>query len=168
MLNRMSIPQTCGTADLALLLGVTERRVTQLTTMGVLKKEARGAFDTVNSVHAFVAWREATIAKQHGLGAYGVARASVYQERAKKMRLEREELEGSLARLSDVQDTWVRLVTITKTQFLGLPTKAAPLLVNLKTPMQAQAILDPMVHEVLENLSETEVVAERGKRRGHI
>src|ERR1700738_39838 len=88
-----------------------------------------------------VAWRESTIAKQHGLGAYGVARASVYQERAKKMRLEREELEGSLARLSDVQDTWVRLVTITKTQFLGLPTKAAPLLVNLRTPMQAQAIL---------------------------
>jgi hypothetical protein len=166
--RHMAIPKTCGTSDLSLLLGVTERRITQLVKQGVLQRQARGAFDTISSVHAFVAHRESIITKEHGIGAYGRARAAVYQERARIMRLKREQLEGSLAELSAVERTWTQLVTITKNGFLGLPTKSAPLLVNLKTPMQAQAILTPMVNEILQNLSETEVVAEKphhGRRR---
>ena len=126
-----------------------------------MKKEERDTFDTASSVQAFIGWRETVLAKQYGLGDYGKARAEVYQERARKMKLEREQLEGSLAPLSDTKVAWSRIVVLVRNQFMGLPTKSAPLLVNLKTPMQAQAILTPMVNEILQNLSETEVVADR-------
>ena len=74
-LAAMAIPAKCGTDDLAALLGVTVRRVTQLVEKKVLLGEARGSFDTCDSVHRFVAHRETVVAKEHGLGAYGRARA---------------------------------------------------------------------------------------------
>jgi hypothetical protein len=54
-----------------------------------------------------------------------------------------------------------KIVTVVKNGFLGLPVKSAPLLVNLKTPMQAQAILTPLVNEILQNIASTPIVADR-------
>ena len=48
-------------------------------------REARGLFDICDSVHRFVAHREAVVAQEHGVGAYGKARADVYVERARMM-----------------------------------------------------------------------------------
>jgi putative ABC transport system substrate-binding protein len=67
----MAIPAKCGTDDLATLLGISVRRVTQLVEKKVLLGEARGSFDTCDSVHRFVAHRETVVAKEHRLGAYG-------------------------------------------------------------------------------------------------
>ena len=50
----MAIPAKCGTDDLAALLGVTVRRVTQLVEKKVLLGEARGSFDTCDSVQGLL------------------------------------------------------------------------------------------------------------------
>jgi hypothetical protein len=64
-----------GTDDLATLLGISVRRVTQLVEKKVLLREARGTFDVCDSVHRFIAHRETVVAQEHGVGAYGKARA---------------------------------------------------------------------------------------------
>ena len=79
----MAIPAKCGTDDLATLLGISVRRVTQLVEKKVLLREARGTFDVCDSVHRFIAHRETVVAQEHGVGAYGKARADVYVERAR-------------------------------------------------------------------------------------
>ena len=140
-----------------MLLGITVRRVTQLVAKKVLVREARGLFDTLDSVHKFIAWRETVVAQEHGVGAYGKARAEVYVERAKMMRLQREKLEGALIPFEDVTETWIRAAAGIRAAFLALPTKAAIFLVNLKHPGQAQAVLTPMVHEILTDIATVEI-----------
>jgi hypothetical protein len=65
----MTIPRRCGRDDLSLLLGVSPRRVSQLVQQKVLQQETRGLFNTHDSVHKFIAWREGVIAKVHGVSA---------------------------------------------------------------------------------------------------
>ena len=78
----MTLPQKVSTTVLAVLLGITERAVTKLANQGVLRREARGCYDLADSVQAYIAHREAVAAAQHGMGAYGKARAELTLERA--------------------------------------------------------------------------------------
>ena len=82
MVAAMTIQAKCGRNDLSLLLGITPRRVTQLVDKKILLQEARGTFDICDSVHRFIAWRETIVAQEHGVGAYGKARAQLYLEKA--------------------------------------------------------------------------------------
>ena len=161
----MAIPAKCGTDDLATLLGISVRRVTQLVEKKVLLREARGTFDVCDSVHRFIAHRETVVAQEHGVGAYGTARADVYVERARMMRLQREKLEGNLIPEEDAIEGWTRTLAVLKTQFLALPTKSAPYLVQLKTPAQAQNVLTPLVREILETIATAEILPDPNYRR---
>ena len=161
----MAIPAKCGTDDLATLLGISVRRVTQLVEKKVLLREARGTFDVCDSVHRFIAHRETVVAQEHGVGAYGKARADVYVERARMMRLQREKLEGNLIPEEDAIEGWTRTLAVVKTQFLALPTKSAPYLVQLKTPAQAQNVLTPLVREILETIATAEILPDPNYRR---
>ena len=119
----------------------------------VLLREARGTFDVCDSVHRFIAHRETVVAQEHGVGAYGKARAD-----ARMMRLQREKLEGNLIPEEDAIEGWTRTLAVLKTQFLALPTKSAPYLVQLKTPAQAQNVLTPLVREILETIATVEIL----------
>lgn len=156
----MAIPAKCGTDDLATLLGISVRRVTQLVEKKVLLREARGTFDVCDSVHRFIAHRETVVAQEHGVGAYGKARAD-----ARMMRLQREKLEGNLIPEEDAIEGWTRTLAVLKTQFLALPTKSAPYLVQLKTPAQAQNVLTPLVREILETIATAEILPDPNYRR---
>ena len=50
-----------------------------------------------------------------------------------------------------------------RARLLALPTKAAPQVVLLKTVAEVKALLTTLVHEALQELSETEVVPEEGR-----
>ena len=160
----MAIPAKCGTDDLATLLGISVRRVTQLVEKKVLLREARGTFDVCDSVHRFIAHRETVVAQEHGVGAHGKARADVYVERARMMRLQREKLEGNLIPEEDAIEGRTRALAVLKTQFLPLPTKSAPYLIQLKTPAQAQNVLTPPVH-FLKTIATAEILPDPNYRR---
>ena len=113
-------------------------------------------------MHKFIAWREGVIAKEHGLGAYGQARAKVYVERAKMMQLKREELEGSLARVDDFQTAAGALMTVFRNQMLGLPAKLALQLAATRTPAEAQELLRGEIYEALLELSQIEIITDTG------
>ena len=121
-------------------------------------RQARGTFDVCDSVHRFITHRKTVVAQEHGVGAYGKARADVYVERARMMRLQREKLEGNLIPEEDAIEGWTRTLAVLKTQFLALPTKSAPYLVQLKTPAQAQNVLTPLVREILETIATAEIL----------
>jgi phage terminase Nu1 subunit (DNA packaging protein) len=157
------LPPKVSTADLATLLGVTERAVTKLVAKKILHREQRGSFDLVDSVQAFIAHREAVVAAQHGTGTYGRARAQLYLERARLARLKREELEGTLGRIDEFFTATVAVNSAIRNRLLAVPSKAAPRLVNLKTAQEAQAIVRGEIYEALETLSQAEIRWSRKK-----
>jgi hypothetical protein len=65
--------------------------------------------------------------------------------------------EGAYILCSDVEKGVGWWNTLVKTKFLALPTKAAPHLVAMKTPMHVQAVLQPMVAEILNDLRDTPI-----------
>ena len=50
-----------------------------------------------------------------------------------------------------------------RARLLAIPTKAAPQVVLLKTVAEVKALLTTLVHEALQELSETEVVPAEGQ-----
>jgi hypothetical protein len=149
----MAIPAKCGTDDLATLLGISVRRVTQVVEKKGASARSSWHIRCLHSVHRFIAHRETVVAQEHGVGAYGKARAD-----ARMMRLQREKLEGNLIPEEDAIEGWTRTLAVLKTQFLALPTKSAPYLVQLKTPAQAQNVLTPLVREILETIATVEIL----------
>jgi hypothetical protein len=156
----MAISEKSTGSELARLLGITARRVAQLTVQGILKKAGKDAYPTAESIQAFIAHRELVLAKQYGQGDFGAARVEVYRERALRMKLDRERIEGTLMLRSETETSWGKICVLIRDHCMGLPSRAAPHLLNLKHASQAHAILMPMVVEMLNNLRDTEIIVE--------
>jgi len=157
----MTLPQKVSTSGLAAVLGITERAVTKLVERKILCREARGCFDLADSVQAYIAHREAVVSAQHGQGAYGKARAELTLERTRLMRLKREELEGRLIPVTEMIAAGTAVCTTVKTRLLGVASKIAPQLINLKTAAQAQEIVYEANWEALDELSKIETIGKR-------
>jgi phage terminase Nu1 subunit (DNA packaging protein) len=149
----MNFPPKVSTSTLATLLSVNERTIAKLTEKKVLRREERGVFDVVDAIAAHTAYRESVAAEQAGQGAYGKARAQLYLERARMARLKREELEGQLGRTSEWRAFGASVATVVKNRVLGVATKVAPRLINLKSAAQAEAIVYDGNREALEEIS---------------
>ena len=75
-----------STADLATVLGVTERRVQQLATTGVLDRLAHGTWNLPHSVQAFIGYR------LNGAITRAKAKSGSTEEQIKQVKLHREQL----------------------------------------------------------------------------
>jgi len=148
----MAFPKKVGTEDLSRLLGIKPRQITKLVEQKVLTKDARGVFDVEDCVQAYIAFKMAEVASAHGAGRYGAARAALYIERARIARLQRERLEGSSMSVNEGIAAGTAHNMVVKTAMLGIPSKAAPQLVGLKTAAEVESILRPFVMEALEGL----------------
>ena len=136
-----------------------ERPIGKLVDKKVLRREARGTFDTVEAVAAYVAHRESVVAAEHGAGDYGRARTEWMQERARAAKIDRLEREGSLVSVEDVQTTVTTMFSAVKMYFLGTPTKLAPRLAGLPSVPAMQAVLEREVRQILTELSEAGAMA---------
>jgi phage terminase Nu1 subunit (DNA packaging protein) len=77
-----------SSADLALVLGVTDRRVRQLENAGVLRKLEHGEWDLAESVQSYLRHKLQTEARKRSRG----SAAGSADERLKEMKTRREEL----------------------------------------------------------------------------
>lgn len=112
-------PETVGTAKLASILGISDRRVQHLVSEGILRKEKRGTYQLAASVQAYIAYKVESSRS-------GSSGTKVEEEtRLLKARADREEIE--LARIRKelipailIKSTWQRIVASARTRFLGL------------------------------------------------
>jgi phage terminase Nu1 subunit (DNA packaging protein) len=155
----MDFPKRISTTALATLLSLNARTIGKLVAKGVLKRDARGVFDTVDSVAAYIAHRESVVAAEHGTGDYAKARADLYLERARTARIKREALESSLISVDAVVAFNTGIVGIARNRLLGVPSKLAAQLIGLKTAGEAEALVRSEVVEALNELSRLEKVA---------
>lgn len=80
-------------------------------------------------------------------------RAKLTQEQRKKTNIERRLLEGSVMEIDDVVAMISNVAINLKAKLLAIPAKAAPELVNLDKPSEAQKVLKTYIYETLTEVS---------------
>lgn len=84
---------------------------------------------------------------------YQKSKADTEFHRAKKLRLETAEREGTLLNADEVRKRISKLVGETKEKLLNIPSKIAPELVSMEDVLEIENKLSAEINEVLENLS---------------
>ena len=74
--------------------------------------------------------------------------------RADKVELELERERGETVSVHEVAGLWAKLASEARARLLGMPTKAAPLVMGCKRVAQAKEILDREVHDALGALAD--------------
>jgi len=141
-----------------LLNGITERRVQQLAADGIVKKEARGRYNLVESVRGYCAFMQDVASGAQGEKEtdYGDARTQKMRADADKAIMEAAQIAGSLIPVEIVQYNWNHMTGAFRAKLLNLPKKAAPLVQHETSFRKCQSALSAAIRECLGELSDYE------------
>ncbi len=141
-----------------LLNGITERWVQQLATDGIIKKEARGRYNLVESVRGYCAYMQDVNkgAESDRETDYGDARTQKMRADADKSIMEAAQLAGNLIPADIVSYSWNHMTGAFRAKLLNLPKKAAPLVQHESSFRKCQTALQEAIHECLAELSNYE------------
>jgi len=139
-----------------LLNGITERRVQQLASEGIVKKEARGRYNLVESVRGYCAFMQDVASGVQGETetAYGDARTQKMRADADKAIMEAAVLAGNLIPADIVAYSWNHMSGAFRAKLLNLPKKTAPLVQHESSFRKCQSALQTAIHECLAELSD--------------
>lgn len=93
-------------------------------------------------------------------------KARLTHEQAEKVAMENMVRRGELVDTEKVAGWWASIITNAKQRLLAIPTKAAPLVLGLKTLPEVRDQLETTINEVLLELSTTDPVAGGGGDEG--
>lgn len=147
---------TVGTAELAAVLGLTARRVQQLSEDGTIEKSGRGKFklaDAVQKYITFISKGEIGINDKKIEKVKNLAEANLKESKAKMAKLEAAELEGKMHRSEDVEDVLTDLVLFVRNSLTAFPGRLASDVAVLNTPSECAEVIKKEVHAVMRELS---------------
>lgn len=154
-MNSANERHTLTQAVAALLMGVSLRRIQQLThddnpplqdLNGQYPAKEFGEWLRRRETSGLIANGDAIV--------YEVERARLTKEQADKIELENAVLRGQLVKVEEVADLWTTAVINSKQKLLSIPTKAAPLVIG-NTLAGAKDVLDKLINESLTELAAT-------------
>jgi len=146
---------TYPVSTIAKLLLLTDRRVQQLSKEGVIPKSARGRYELAPSVQGYVRYlQERSIGRESAPEDYHTEKSRLVKLQADKAQFEVDELTGKVVRSEDVEHAWSVMISDCKSRLLSIPSKAAPLVSSEDSSPACQNIIDEMVREALQELSE--------------
>ena len=154
----MAANNTVPLSTIAKLLDLTERRVNQLAKDGVLPKSARGRYELVPVVRAYIRFlREKTVNTDVGADDYAAHRARLTSAKADMAEMEREQMKSNLIPADDVADAWDAMVSNMRAKLLSIPTKSATQTFAAKNVTEAKSILKDAVNDALKELAAIQV-----------
>jgi len=147
-----------GTADLAAILGRTDRWIRDLENQGVLQKTARGRYKLAASVQAYVEWRlKAEVDRRYD---ESDARQQIEIERARKLRLQNDEAENKLVP-TDLGIAAVDfIVGILRTDLAGVP---ALITEDVALRRRAEDAIDQVLNSVADRFEKASAALEQGR-----
>lgn len=149
----MNDVQLYSTSFMARLFMVTERRVQQLTKEKVLPQVARGKYDIVPTIQAYVRYLNERIRSGDDADLQR-ERALLTKAQREKAELELAALKGEMHRGEDVMAVWTENVANCRARLLAIPAKSAPSLFAARSVGEIQEQLKAAVYEALDELSE--------------
>ena len=138
--------------------GITDRRVRQLVNEGVIETVGRGKYDLFDCTRRYCTYLRAIADASDGKKA---AKLNYDDEHAIHEKVKRETAElqlkvmrGELHRGNDVETIMTDMITRAKTKLLGIPSKAAPLVMGYNNTTKIESILQQQIDEALMELSD--------------
>jgi phage terminase Nu1 subunit (DNA packaging protein) len=154
--------------DLAGILGVTTRRIRQLTQNGVFPQVARGKYVLGDAMRSYISHLQEK-AREAAVDPKDLQKELTRLRRAQadKTELEVKEYRGELHRAEDVEDVWTEMLSNFRARILAVPTKLAPQILGIEDLKEMQKALKDAVYEALQELSEYDPdrIAERARKK---
>ena len=164
-----------GTAIIAKLFGVTERRVQQLASEGIIPAAQKKPykFDLLPTVQAYIRYLSDKANGKEQKSSDTVqaeadklrAEADLKQSKAKIAEMQLKELEGTMHRSEDVEAMTNDLVYSVRGQIMALPGRLAMDVVQAQTAAEASAIIRSECYKILEELAGYKYDPEAYQRR---
>lgn len=139
---------------LAEIIGVSHKTLTEWQNDGMPfvkgpSTNAGNEYDTVVCIE----WRINKLMSKDNYD-LTVERARLAKEQADAKEMDNAVTRGELVAASEVVAQWRGEFARAKSKLLSMPSKLAPLMVGVKTPAEAQSILETVVWEALNELSQ--------------
>jgi hypothetical protein len=160
-------------AEVADWLGISSRRIRELRAEGVLPGGPNDPYDLRECVRAYCAHMRPAAGKAAAGGSDDAAdldrnRARESRLRGDKLELLNAQLRADLIPAPEMEAVVGTVFDGVRGKFLAVPSRAAPVLLGLKTAVSIQDKLTEIIHEVCGDLAATEAVAtikDRARRR---
>jgi phage terminase Nu1 subunit (DNA packaging protein) len=144
---------------IAKLFDLTERRVQQLASEGVIPKSIKGKYELVPSVQNYIKYlRERSVSKDSPTN-------ETHNERQRLLKIQANKLEFEVAIMSKdflpkelVKNSFFNIVARCRSVLLTMPSKLAQEVIGLKEPLEAEKIIKGSVYEALDELYTCEVL----------
>jgi plasmid maintenance system antidote protein VapI len=141
-------PLTCSQLELAEILGITDRRVRQLTQEGTFEQKARGVYEIGPCVQAYFRLQQSIVRSQ-----YQDEKTHLTKITREKAEIELAVLRGEMHRGEDVKYVMNTMLGNFRDRLLSLPLKLAPQVIAVTDLMTAQNMIKAEVYEALTELS---------------
>lgn len=144
---------------IARVLVLTERRVQQLAAEGILPKPARGQYDFIECVRAYIL-HQRKIIEERQPGSVSVlegSRSRLIAAKAGLAELDESERREQLIPASQIEDFLSALFSRVRQGILSLPSRVAPRAHDAKTIPEAERIILEGCEEALKEISETRI-----------
>lgn len=145
-----------STTELAMVIGVTARRIQQLTQDGTLNTEKRGRYLLADNVQRYITYLGGTgMSEEEKKMETNRKKAEVTIKAAKATiaKLEAEEVRGTMHRSDDVAAITEELVTTIRGLLLALPGRLAVDVANAADAADAAIIIRNGVYDIMNELS---------------
>jgi phage terminase Nu1 subunit (DNA packaging protein) len=151
--------ETVNAALLGRVLGISRASIANLATDGILPRADRGLFNLPACVQAYLRHKlvkaKASDATVRSLVA---ERTRLTKTKADAAEVEVRKLAGELVPVADIEAAWLSVAGVVRARLLLIPSKAAPRIVALKTPAEAQALLRKEINAALAAIAATPAV----------
>lgn len=149
--------------DLALILGLSDRRIRELNTAGVFARPAKGQkYDLGMCVKAYIEYKVKAEVGRDGNAGYEEARERHENAKARIAELRYRRMLGELHAASDIQNIVGDMLVAFREKVLSLPTRLAARVVGVSDTVEAASVLRAGLREALEELSEYDPAAFQG------
>lgn len=155
MAEKITDNTEASTTELAMILGITARRVQQMAQDGTIVAVKRGRFNLAESVQryiAFISSKDKDISQQDK--ARQDAEVSIKKAKAVIAVMEAQELQGKMHRSEDVESMTEDLIYTIRGMLVSLPGRLAVDTAAAETPAEVSEIIRKEVYKIMSELSE--------------
>lgn len=160
------LPEGVTAGQMAKAAGVTERVILGRKADGRLPVRPDGSIDLYPIIRAGIA---ALAAEAKGeAGGLDQARIEVLNEQRDRLRMLNEQMRGDTVLAEDMENVVGAYADAVRAKVLGLPTRAAPLVLGVASLAEVRDKLTELAHEACGDLAATEIVSavhDRARRR---
>lgn len=145
-----------SSTELALVLGLTRRRIEQLAQDGTIQKVKRGKFNLCDSVQRYIKFlsREELSEDDAKLEREKrIAEVTLKESKAQIAKLEADELNGKMHRSEDVQAVTEDLIYTIRSVLMSLPGRLAMDAAAAQTPAEASDIIRSEIYKAMREIA---------------